>query len=29
MGDHPDFELMEKLVLVQDYRVMKLAGDSR
>lgn len=29
MGDHPDFEIMERLVLVQDYRVMKLAGDSR
>lgn len=29
MGDHPDFEMMEQLVLVQDYRVMKLAGDNR
>ncbi|MFY1664078.1 hypothetical protein [Pseudomonas sp. Pseu.R1] len=29
MGDHPDFEMMERLVLVQDYRVMKLAGDNR
>ena len=28
-GDHPDFEMMEQLVLVQDYRVMKLAGDNR
>lgn len=29
MGDHPDFEIMERLVLVQDYRVMKLAGNNR
>lgn len=29
MGSHPDFEMMERLVLVQDYRVMKLAGDNR
>lgn len=29
MGEHPDFEIMEQLVLVQDYRVMKLAGDKR
>lgn len=29
MGDHPDFEMMEQLILVQDYRVMKLAGDNR
>lgn len=29
MGDHPDFEMMKQLVLVQDYRVMKLAGDNR
>jgi len=29
MGDHPDFEMMGQLVLVQDYRVMKLAGDNR
>ena len=29
MGNHPDFEMMERLVLVQDYRVMKLAGDNR
>lgn len=29
MSDHPDFEMMERLVLVQDYRVMKLAGDNR
>lgn len=29
MGNHPDFEMIERLVLVQDYRVMKLAGDSR
>ncbi|WP_296186588.1 hypothetical protein [Pseudomonas sp. UBA1879] len=29
IGDHPDFEMMERLVLVQDYRVMKLAGDNR
>jgi len=29
MGKHPDFEMMKQLVLVQDYRVMKLAGDNR
>lgn len=29
MGNHPDFEMIEQQVLVQDYRVMKLAGDSR
>ena len=29
MGDHPDFEIMGQLVLVQDYRVMKLAGENR
>jgi len=29
MGTHPDFEMMERLVLVQDYQVMKLAGDNR
>ena len=29
MGTHPDFEVMERLVRVQDFRVMKLAGDNR
>lgn len=29
MGSHPEFEMMERLVLVQDYRVMRLAGDNR
>lgn len=29
MGAHPDFETIERLVLVQDYRVMMLAGDKR
>lgn len=28
-GDHVDFDIVERLVLVQDYRVMKLAGDVR
>jgi hypothetical protein len=28
-GERGDFEMMERMVLVQDYRVMKLAGDTR
>ncbi|GLK90007.1 hypothetical protein [Pseudomonas turukhanskensis] len=29
LGSHPEFDMLERLVLVQDYRVMKLAGDKR
>lgn len=28
-GTRPDFEMIERLVLVQDYRIMKLAGSAR
>lgn len=28
-GTRPDFEMMERYVLIQDYRIMKLAGSTR
>ncbi len=28
-GTRPDFEMMERYVLIQDYRIMKLAGSAR
>lgn len=28
-GSRPDFEMIERFVLVQDYRIMKLAGSAR